>query len=126
MHCPKCRAEFREGFIECEECQLALVALLPALPEPAPESSIWDNGDLVTLLEPGDMLTLTIAKARLDLAGIRYLILGGPMQNLFIGWGAIAEYNDMFGKMQIKVLKADAEAAVAVLKEAEAAAEQMP
>jgi hypothetical protein len=40
MWCPKCRSEYREGFSECADCGVALVAALPiaptAPPRPAP------------------------------------------------------------------------------------------
>lgn len=29
MYCPSCRAEFREGFFRCEDCDVALVEILP-------------------------------------------------------------------------------------------------
>lgn len=29
MYCPKCRSEFREGFVECADCLVALVENLP-------------------------------------------------------------------------------------------------
>jgi hypothetical protein len=30
MFCPKCKAEYRTGFIRCSDCDVALVDLLPA------------------------------------------------------------------------------------------------
>ena len=35
MFCPKCKAEYREGFETCSDCDLKLVHELP--PEPDPE-----------------------------------------------------------------------------------------
>lgn len=36
MWCPKCRAEYREGILECAECGSALVKTLPVVPDSTP------------------------------------------------------------------------------------------
>ncbi len=122
MYCPRCRAEFREGFIECEECGLALVAQLPALPEPARASSIWDEGELVTLLSSEDPVEILLTKASLDLAGIWYYEKGKSLQNL-LPLGFKGGYS---GLIQILVKSTDAEAAVEAVKEAAAEVERNP
>lgn len=33
MYCPKCQAEFREGFLRCEKCDIELVEGMPAPPQ---------------------------------------------------------------------------------------------
>lgn len=38
MYCPQCRAEYREGFTRCSDCQVELVEVLPAL---EPGSSVY-------------------------------------------------------------------------------------
>lgn len=40
MYCPKCRAEFREGFIFCESCGENLVNELPLVTQPANTNSV--------------------------------------------------------------------------------------
>ena len=71
QHCPQCQVEYREGFAECTDCQVPLV------PGPRPEAPPVDHGlHLVTVLEVGDSLTLTLAKSALDDAGIEYTVTG--------------------------------------------------
>lgn len=65
MYCPKCRVEYRPGFTQCFDCQVALVPELP--PEPQPPSE-W-----TPVLETNDPLLIGLAKAALDDAGIPYL-----------------------------------------------------
>ena len=40
MYCPKCKAEYREGFTKCSECQVDLVNELPKEPKKEPEKEI--------------------------------------------------------------------------------------
>jgi hypothetical protein len=37
MFCPKCKAEYREGFTKCADCNIDLVPVLPSEPEFPPE-----------------------------------------------------------------------------------------
>jgi hypothetical protein len=115
MFCPKCRAEYDPGIRECADCAVALVEKLPPAP---PHDSIWDTGDTVKLVEPADLAALTLAKMRLDMAGIPYLVKNEALQNLF-GYGAIGGYSHPVGPTQIRVMKTDAAAAFAALSDAE-------
>ena len=48
MFCPECKAEYRDGFTRCSDCDVDLVAGLPeAPPEPQFESfkSVWTGKD---------------------------------------------------------------------------------
>ena len=36
MYCPKCQAEFREGFHRCEKCDVDLIEGIPAAPSAVP------------------------------------------------------------------------------------------
>lgn len=51
MFCPKCRAEYREGFYTCAECNIALVDHLP--PEPQPE--FVDFEEVLATYNPADI-----------------------------------------------------------------------
>lgn len=113
MFCPKCRAEYDAGIRECADCALALVEKL--LPEP-PHDAMWDTGETVKLVEPADLAALTLAKMRLDIAGIPYLVKNEALQNLFT-YGAIGGYNHAVGATQIRVMKADAAAAIEALRD---------
>jgi len=73
VYCPQCLAEYREGFNECSDCHVALLAGKP----PAEPASRFDpNLDLVVVLESNDGVQLAMAKGLLDDAGIPYFILG--------------------------------------------------
>jgi hypothetical protein len=120
MFCPKCRAEFREGFSRCNDCGVALVAQLPPVPTPAPDPSNPDEGEVVTLLSSTDPVAILATKASLDLAGIWYFERGRSLQNL-LPLGFQGGYS---GLIQIQIRKADAEAAMAAVKEAAAEAER--
>ena len=69
MYCPQCRTEYRDGFYECADCRVPLVAELP--PKPVEEHDLR----VVTVLETGDTLALRLAEAALEEAGIEYLVV---------------------------------------------------
>jgi hypothetical protein len=67
VYCPQCRVEYRDGFSQCSDCQVALVSGLP--PEtPAPPLH-W-----VTVFESNDMLAIGLAQGSLEDSGIPFLI----------------------------------------------------
>ncbi|MCX6627377.1 MAG: DUF2007 domain-containing protein, partial [Candidatus Solibacter sp.] len=73
MYCPQCRCEYREGFTECSDCHVPLLAGT-APEEPA---TLFDpNLDLVVVLETNDPVQLAFAKGSLEQANIPYFILG--------------------------------------------------
>lgn len=73
MYCPQCRVEYREGFTECADCHVPLLAGTPP-PEPA---SLFDPAlDLVVVLETSDGIQLAMAKGLLEDAGIPFFVLG--------------------------------------------------
>jgi hypothetical protein len=62
--------EYRDGFAECSDCQVPLIAGLPA-----PESD-EHTLNAVSVLETSDSFALRLAKAALDDAGIDYVVEG--------------------------------------------------
>ena len=66
MYCPKCRAEFREGFDTCSDCNVALVESLP--PEETPE--YVDYTEVLNTFNPSD---IAIVKSILDSTDIPYV-----------------------------------------------------
>ncbi|MFA6239355.1 MAG: hypothetical protein WC655_00415 [Candidatus Hydrogenedentales bacterium] len=66
MYCPNCRAEFREGFDTCSDCNVALVDTLP--PEDVPE--YVDYVELLSTFNPSD---IAIVKSVLDSTDIPYV-----------------------------------------------------
>lgn len=75
MHCPICRSEFREGFTHCPDCDENLVDDLP--PEKAPE---YEN--LVPVFK-GDSYNASLARAKVESAGIESWIQDGEVHGLF-------------------------------------------
>ena len=73
MYCPVCRAEFREGFTRCEDCDVILVEVLPA--ERAKPAYV----QLATVFTEGD---IALIKSRLDQAGIDYYFHGEQAHRL--------------------------------------------
>ena len=78
MFCPECRAEYREGFYECSDCQVPLVSELP--PKLTPERPAPVH--LVTVLETGDPALIALVKSLLEDGGIPYFARGEGVQDL--------------------------------------------
>jgi hypothetical protein len=73
MYCPQCLVEYRDGFTECADCHVSLVAGSP----PAEPADRFDpNADLAVVLETNDLVQLAMAKGLLEEAGIPYFVLG--------------------------------------------------
>jgi hypothetical protein len=65
VYCPQCRVEYRDGFTECSDCQVALVPeLVPETPDP--------QLDLVTVFESNDAFAIGLAKGALEDSGIPF------------------------------------------------------
>jgi hypothetical protein len=75
MYCPRCRAEYREGFDRCADCGVALVPELPE--EPSPESR---DVELETVLETTNPALLAMASSLLEAEGIEFLSVGDTTQ----------------------------------------------
>ena len=73
MHCPQCRVEYRDGFTECSDCH---VRLLAGAPPPEPATTFDPNLDLVVVLETDDPVQLFLAKGLLEDADIPFFVLG--------------------------------------------------
>ena len=69
MFCPKCRAEFRDGFYVCADCKLDLVVELSPLPEP----EYVDYKEVLARYNPADIAFL---KSALESEGIQYFFKG--------------------------------------------------
>jgi hypothetical protein len=69
MFCPKCRAEYREGFYVCADCNLELVHDLP--PEEEPEYIEYE--EVIGTWNPTDVAFI---KSLLDSENITYYFKG--------------------------------------------------
>ncbi len=81
LFCPQGGAEYREGFLECSDCHLPLVAGLP--PESQPQSQRQPDLELVTVLVTGNPALIAVAKSLLEDSGIEYLTQNEGLHDLF-------------------------------------------
>ena len=70
MYCPQCGCEYRDGFSECSDCRVPLLAGTP------PQETADPTLGLVVVLETNDQILLAFAKGLLEEAGIPFFILG--------------------------------------------------
>lgn len=108
MYCPECRGEYREGFVECADCAVPLVAGLPPA-EPAADSVP------VTVFAAGDPARIALAESLLLDAGIPFVKEGEGIQDLL--GGRFAGFDQAAGPVRFVVPGEHAEAARAVLAE---------
>ncbi len=69
MFCPNCRAEYREGFTVCADCNIDLVDALPK----EKKSEFIDFKEVLTTYNPGDVAFI---KSLLESEGIQYFFKG--------------------------------------------------
>jgi hypothetical protein len=72
MYCPQCGIEYRDGFTECSDCRVPLLAGTPPV-----EPNLFDPSlELVEVLQTNDPVQLAMAKGLLEEAGIPFFVLG--------------------------------------------------
>jgi hypothetical protein len=74
MFCPKCKAEYREGFSRCASCDLDLVPNLPAEPEPSETHAAYL--DLTRVKTYWNRHEAELEKSYLSANGINAVICG--------------------------------------------------
>ncbi|HXK60997.1 MAG TPA: DUF2007 domain-containing protein [Acidobacteriota bacterium] len=109
MICPNCKAEYREGYTVCADCQVPLVE---SLQEEKPEPEL----ELVTVFDTGDPADLLVAKSILEAEGIEFFAKDEGIQDLFGAGRLGAGFNTMAGQVQIQVRPEDAERAREILE----------
>ena len=73
MYCPECRVEYRDGFTECSDCHVPLLAgALPAEPPDPFDPAL----ELVVVMETNNGLQLAMATGLLDDAKLPFFVLG--------------------------------------------------
>ena len=109
MYCPDCRAEYREGFETCPDCEVQLVVELP------PEDP---DADLVAVFETADVSLLPIVKSLLDAAEIPCVVQGEEALSVLpVGrWGAGISQSGRGLAATIRVEKARVEETEALLR----------
>ena len=107
MFCPRCRAEYREGFLQCADCRVALDCELPPLERPVNVTT----SELVTVLQTGDSFILGAAKSLLESAGITYLAKGEALQDLFAAGRLGFGFSPIAGPVDLQVILEDEEQA---------------
>lgn len=121
MICPKCGAEYREGFVECADCCVPLEETHPksdaAVPPPGSNAppQYAPPVELVTVFRSGSEPALLVAESLLRSAGIDFLSRGHSVQELF-GVGRVGGPNLVSGPVEIQVRAEDARDAAELLE----------
>ena len=110
MFCPQCRAEYREGFFRCSDCDIPLVDQLPDRPVTDRQAgSETDHPQLVVLRTFPTVVDADLAKSALESVGIDSMVRtdnkGGQTPGLAFSQGIellvraddVGAANDMLG-----------------------------
>src|SRR5262245_61204072 len=110
MFCPKCRTEYREGFLKCSDCDIPLVDQLPTHhPVKHRRRSKPDHSELVVLRTFPTVIAADLAKSALESVGLESMVRsdnkGGQNPGLAFSQGVellvraddVAAANDMLG-----------------------------
>src|SRR6266542_4445800 len=76
MYCPQCRTEYREGFVRCSDCNIALVNQL----EP-----VARNVELTKVFETAEPSLIPVVESLLRSAGIEFLVKNGRLHSTMPG-----------------------------------------
>lgn len=115
MICPQCAGEYRDGFTQCVDCEVPLVAAPPGAaegPEPEPEPDVG----LVSVLETGDPAEMAFVESLLLEGNIPYVKQGDRVQDLF-GIGRVGGFNVLTGPAKLLVSEEHVEAAREILRD---------
>ena len=105
MFCPKCKAEYREGFSRCADCDIDLVPELSPEPEtsPGPKTSV-EYIDFVKIITYSSRHEAELAKGFLSVNGINAVVFGDD-------YGGIQPALSFSTGVQLLVKEEDAEKA---------------
>ena len=111
MFCPQCRAEYREGIVECPECAVPLVAAL------AEDEAGEPDVRLVSVFSTGEADLLPVVHSLLESAGIEYFAKNEGAQDI-LGFGRLGtNYSYAAGPVDFMVREEDEAAARGALEE---------
>jgi len=107
MFCPKCKAEYREGFSRCADCDIDLV--LEISPEPEPSVEYFDFIKIITFSSRHEA---ELAKSLLSVNGINAVVFGDD-------YGGIQPALSFSTGVQLMVKEEDVEEATGILHDAD-------
>ena len=103
MYCPECEAEYRQGIVECPDCDVALVEALP--PADHPESRF------VPVFETAEVALLPLVKSLLASAGIEFMVQGDEALGILpigrFGGGFTAQGHGLAAMVHVEEQRAD-------------------
>jgi hypothetical protein len=102
MYCPKCRAEYREGFTNCSDCHIPLVRELGPATDDRPEFVEYE--EVMSTFNPFD---IAMIKSLLDGEDILYFFQGEQFSYV----------RPLADPVRLMVAKEDVEAAGEILKD---------
>jgi len=102
MFCPQCRAEYREGFTECADCNVPLVESLPEKDEPE-----YEYIDYIPVVETYNQGEIVFLKSLLEANEITYYMKNQMFNQL----------NQLVQPVQVMIAKKDVIKAVELLKD---------
>jgi len=115
MYCPNCGGEYRDGFTQCVDCEVPLVAT-PPVEESVPEPDVG----LLSVLETGDPAEMAFVESLLLEGNIPYVKQGDRVQDLF-GIGRLGGFNVLTGPAKLLVAEEHVEAVREILRDLPAA-----
>ena len=76
MFCPKCGAEYREGFTHCSDCDVDLVKELPKEKTKPIREATEDDKTFIGVLSTYNLGDIALIRSILDNEGIEYYLQG--------------------------------------------------
>ena len=107
MFCPKCKAEYREGFSRCADCDIDLVLEISPEPEPSVEYI-----DFIKIMTFSSRHEAELAKGLLSVNGINAVVFGDD-------YGGIQPALSFSTGVQLMVKEEDVEEATRILHNAD-------
>ena len=74
MFCPRCKAEYRSGFVKCSECDIALVDKLPENRRSEKARAELHDVELVVVRSYSTVVDAELAKSALQSVGIDSMV----------------------------------------------------
>jgi len=99
MICPKCGAEYREGFYTCADCNVSLVNENENSVIETPADDEAEESGLVAILETENALLLSDLVDLIEKDGIPYLVQSGTV----LGFGELQQSDDLVWRAVLSV-----------------------